>query len=32
VLPTKTKPKKLSLRGDDGREYTYLLKVSVRVS
>ena len=26
MLPTKTKPKKLSLRGDDGREYTYLLK------
>ena len=26
VLPTKTKPKKLTLRGDNGREYTYLLK------
>ena len=26
VLPTKTKPKKLGLRGDDGREYAYLLK------
>ena len=26
VLPTKTKPKKLSLIGSDGREYAYLLK------
>ena len=26
VLPTKTKPKKLLLRGTDGQEYTYLLK------
>ncbi|KAL1529840.1 hypothetical protein AB1Y20_000771 [Prymnesium parvum] len=26
VLPTKTKPKKMLLRGSDGREYNYLLK------
>ena len=26
MLPTKTKPKKLSLIGSDGREYAYLLK------
>lgn len=26
VLPTKTKPKKLSLHGSDGRVYNYLLK------
>jgi PI-3-kinase-related kinase SMG-1 len=26
VLPTKTRPKKLTLRGSDGRRYTYLFK------
>uniref|UniRef100_A0A6A7FPI8 non-specific serine/threonine protein kinase n=2 Tax=Hirondellea gigas TaxID=1518452 RepID=A0A6A7FPI8_9CRUS len=26
ILPSKTKPKKLSFRGDDGRLYTYLFK------
>ena len=27
ILPTKTRPKKLHLRGGDGRNYTYLFKV-----
>lgn len=26
ILPSKTKPKKLALRGSDGQQYTYLLK------
>ena len=26
ILPTKTRPKKLHLRGGDGRNYTYLFK------